>query len=184
MAYVKANSAGKTLKQFLDHVADLRTFSERAKLSTEALHMTSIHRSKGLEWPCVIMIGLSQGGFPLKPKKKLDEERMARHIEDERRLFYVGMTRARKMLWLMCPTDALLFQWHRAGKSGFPPELRDDGANASQFVYESNLFLSKTLPVFLKKQITLNAGNPEVYNAYLEALGREERVGKLSSNSA
>ena len=65
-AYVLTNGKGKSLKQFLDHIADLRSFSERAKESTEAIHMTSIHRSKGLEWSCVVMIGLSQGGFPLK----------------------------------------------------------------------------------------------------------------------
>lgn len=184
MAYVEANSEGRTLKQFLDHINDLRTFSERAKASTEALHMTSIHRSKGLEWPCVIMIGLSQGGFPLKPKKKLDEDSMAIHIEDERRLFYVAMTRAKKMLYMLSPPDALLHQWLRAGKSGHPTDLRTDGSSASQFLFETNLYLAKTLPVFLQKKMALNAGNPEVYNAYLEALGRSDRVGKLETNSA
>jgi len=184
MAYVEANSQGRTLKQFLDHISDLRTFSDRAKASTEALHMTSVHRSKGLEWPCVIMIGLSQGGFPLKPKQKLDDDRMAQHLEDERRLFYVAMTRAKKMLYMLSPADALLHQWLRAGKSGHPSDLRDDGSSASQFLFETNLYLAKTMPVFLQKKLTLNAGNPEVYNAYLESLGRSERVGKLETNGA
>lgn len=184
LSYVKANSQGRSLAQFLDHIRDLKTFSEKAKVSTEALHMTSIHRSKGLEWPCVIMIGLSQGAFPLKPKKKLDDFRLALHLEDERRLFYVAMTRARKMLYMLCPPDALLHQWHRAGKSGFPPDLRSDGLSASQFLYECNLYLAKTMPVFLKRNMSLNAGSPEVYNAYLEMLGHPGRVGKLELNSA
>lgn len=183
MAYVEANSKGKTLKQFLDHINDLRSFSERAKESTEAIHMTSIHRSKGLEWPCVVMIGLSQGGFPLKPKKVLEEDRMATHLEDERRLFYVGMTRARKMLYLLCPEDALLHQWLRAGKSGHPEGMANDGSWASQFLYESNLYLAKTMPTMLKRPLVLSAGNPGVYNAYLEALGNTSRVNAIDSEA-
>lgn len=181
MAYVEANAKGKTLKHFLDHIGDLRSFSDRAKESTEAIHMTSIHRSKGLEWPCVVMIGLSQGGFPLKPKKVLEEYRMATHLEDERRLFYVGMTRARKTLHMLCPEDALLHQWLRGGKSGHPKGMPNDGSWASQFLYESNLYLAKTMPTMLKRPLVLSAGNPGVYNAYLEALGNNTRVNKLDS---
>lgn len=184
LAYAEVNAKDKSLSQFLDHINDLRSFSEKAKESTEALHMTSVHRSKGLEWPCVIMIGLSQGGFPLKPKKVLDVDRMAVHLEDERRLFYVGMTRARKMLYLLTPEDALLHQWLRAGKSGSPNDLATDGTSASQFLFESNLYLSKTMPAMLQRPLNLNAGNPEVYNAYLESLGNMQRVGKLQSQSA
>ncbi|MBA1280422.1 UvrD-helicase domain-containing protein [Stutzerimonas stutzeri] len=183
LAYVEANAKGKTLKHFLDHVNDLRSFSERAKESTEAIHMTSIHRSKGLEWPCVVMIGLSQGGFPLKPKKVMDVDRMAIHFEDERRLFYVGMTRARKMLYLLSPEDALLHQWLRAGKSGSPSGMPMDGVSASQFLYESNLYLAKTMPAMVKRPLTLSAGDPEVYNSYLQALGKDARVGKIESGS-
>ncbi|MBF6615469.1 MAG: ATP-dependent helicase [Candidimonas sp.] len=179
-AYVLTNGKGKSLKQFLDHIADLRSFSERAKESTEAIHMTSIHRSKGLEWSCVVMIGLSQGGFPLKPKKALEFDRMAVHLEDERRLFYVGMTRARKMLYLLAPEDALLHQWLRAGKSG-SPELPMDGTSASQFLYESNLYLAKTMPEMIKRPLALKAGNPEVYNAYLASLGNNARIEKIET---
>jgi DNA helicase-2/ATP-dependent DNA helicase PcrA len=183
MAYVEANSKDKTLRQFLDHINDLRSFSDRAKLSTEAIHITSIHRSKGLEWLCVVMIGLSQGGFPLKPKKALDEDRMALHMEDERRLFYVGMTRARKILYLLAPEDALLHQWLRAGKGGAPLGLPMDGTSASQFLYESNLYLAKTMPTMLKRPLILSAGDPGVYNDYLDMIDFVgPRVSKLDGN--
>lgn len=177
--YVNTNSIGRTVAEFLRHLDDLRSFSDKAKESTEALHMTSIHRSKGLEYPLVIMIGLSQGRFPLKPKQKLEGDRAIEHLEDERRLFFVGMTRAREKLIMMCPADAMLQQWLRAGRSGSPKQLADDGSDASQFLYESNLYLARTMPTMLERGLTLKAGNPEVYNRYLELLGRPERVGKL-----
>ncbi len=168
-----------TIKEFLKHIDDLRSFSNRAKQSTDAIHMTSIHRSKGLEWPCVIMPGLTQGSFPHKPRRKMVIETLAIHLEDERRLFYVGMTRAREQLWLMCPPDAKLHQWLRAGNAGSPLDLID-GESASQFLYESNLYLSKAMPHMLQKNYGLKAGGPEMFNKYLDAVGiTDRRVTKI-----
>jgi DNA helicase-2/ATP-dependent DNA helicase PcrA len=179
-AYVGANTQQRGLKEFVKHVEDLKSVSERAKTATDAIHITSIHRSKGLEWPCVIMVGLSQGSFPLAPKRKLEGEKAERHLEDERRLFYVGMTRAKNELWLVAPPDAQLIQWMRAGKSG-SPQLENSPANASQFLYEANISLSRTMPTMLKRNLNLSVGDPEVYNAYLEACGIQYRLGKLSA---
>lgn len=179
--YTKTHSNGGNLHDYLDHLANLRSFSERAKKSTQAIHMTSIHRSKGLEWPCVIMANLSQGAFPLKPKKHIaeDADRLIEHYEDERRLFYVGMTRARKVLHLIAPADADLHTWLRAGRTGFPSSLRMDGSSASQFLYESNLYLAKIMPLAMKKKIDLKAVSPEVFNQYLDEIGAGYAVEKI-----
>ncbi|CAM5410547.1 ATP-dependent DNA helicase Rep OS=Stutzerimonas stutzeri OX=316 GN=rep PE=3 SV=1 [Stutzerimonas stutzeri] len=177
--YVRANAQDKTLKQFLNHIDDLKTFSERAKVSTQAIHMTSVHRSKGLEWPCVIMIGLAQGSFPLKPKKKLKDDKLDRHLEDERRLFYVGMTRAQRALYLLSPPDDDLHNWLTAGCTGSPAVLAENGQCASQFLYESNLYLAMRMPYIISRNLALKAGSPEVANAYLEALGHPARVEKI-----
>ena len=56
--------------------------------------LATIHSVKGLEYDNVFMIGLQEGVFPLK---KCDDEEL---LEEERRLFYVGMTRCRKKLFL------------------------------------------------------------------------------------
>jgi DNA helicase-2/ATP-dependent DNA helicase PcrA len=84
-----------------------------------AVQITTIHSAKGLQWPIVFLPGLEDGKFPsnkigqagtteapsrLIPKKVLS--RYAGTEADERRLFYVGMTRARDLLVVSCPERA------------------------------------------------------------------------------
>ena len=61
------------------------------------LRLTTIHQAKGLEFPVVFVIGLADGTFPLK--RTIDEGDM----EEERRLFYVAVTRAKEELYLTYP---------------------------------------------------------------------------------
>jgi DNA helicase-2/ATP-dependent DNA helicase PcrA len=88
--------------------------------------ITSIHRSKGLEWPCVILPELAEGVFPASDSD----------IEDERRLFYVGATRAREQLVLACPFDRDFVAWTRNEQDGHPA---GGSMRASRFLYEANL---------------------------------------------
>lgn len=180
LSYIRSQQE-QGLPAVVRHLDDLRSFSERAKEATDAIHMTSIHRSKGLEWPCVIMLSLWQGAFPLKPRQHLEGEKADSHLEDERRLFYVGMTRAKRFLHLLSPEDPNLHQWLRAGKTGSPPLDSDrENRRASQFLYESNLYLAKTMPMMLKRPLDLKAADPEIYNEYLNLVGCKRAVKKLS----
>ena len=75
-----------------------------------AVNIMTVHQAKGLQWPCVFMPALQRNRFPAKapggrtlwhllPKEAVDnQERYASSEEDERRLFYVGITRAEKYL--------------------------------------------------------------------------------------
>lgn len=63
----------------------------------DAIRLTTIHQSKGLEFPVVFVIGLAEGLFPIK--RAVDEGQ----IDEERRLFYVAVTRAMKELYLSYP---------------------------------------------------------------------------------
>ena len=64
----------------------------------EQLVLSTIHQSKGLEWDVVMIIGLCEGQFP-HPKAMKDDPEM----EEERRLFYVAVTRAKKQLYMLHP---------------------------------------------------------------------------------
>lgn len=64
------------------------------------VHLTSIHKSKGLEWPVVIIPGLNAHYYPYSPEGEFTTPASE---ESERRLLYVAMTRARHQLHLMAP---------------------------------------------------------------------------------
>ena len=83
----------ETLDQFLDHaalIADADDYDERAQIT-----LMSLHAAKGLEFPLVFLSGLEEGLFPHSRTMLVPED-----IEEERRLCYVGMTRAMDRLIL------------------------------------------------------------------------------------
>jgi len=91
--YVHADSA-PTLEGFLDGVALLADIDELKDEGPRVTLMT-LHSAKGLEFPAVFMTGMEEGVFPHARSISDDEQ-----IEEERRLCYVGLTRARERLYL------------------------------------------------------------------------------------
>ncbi|MDR2419831.1 MAG: UvrD-helicase domain-containing protein [Puniceicoccales bacterium] len=83
---------------FLLQVSLLQSEETETDEDKETLSLTTIHQAKGLEFPVVFIISLSDGLFPLK--RALEEEAS---IQEERRLFYVAVTRAKDELYLCCP---------------------------------------------------------------------------------
>ncbi len=80
------------LLDFLDHIQLDRNL-ETNDGGTDSVTLITVHNTKGLEFPRVILTGLEYGVFPRQDKK--DED-----LEEERRLFYVGVTRAQNQLLL------------------------------------------------------------------------------------
>jgi DNA helicase II / ATP-dependent DNA helicase PcrA len=90
-AAMDSKDRGETLDQFLDHaalVSDADAYDERAQIT-----LMTLHAAKGLEFPLVFLCGLEEGLFP-HARTFLNPD----DIEEERRLCYVGMTRAMDQL--------------------------------------------------------------------------------------
>jgi len=82
------------LDHFLQH-ASLITDVDRQNPNADAITMMTLHNAKGLEFPAVFITGLEDGLFPLRRAQDTPDE-----MEEERRLFYVGITRAMRTLYL------------------------------------------------------------------------------------
>ncbi len=67
-------------------------------LPDEKIVLSTVHQAKGLEWGCVFVVWLCEGGFPLAQSINRPED-----VEEERRLFYVACTRAKDFLFLSYP---------------------------------------------------------------------------------
>ena len=85
---------GNSLSDFLDYQKLLTNFDEIDD-KTEQITLMTLHAAKGTEFPVVFIIGMEEGSFPMWKSGITQED-----IEEERRLFYVGMTRAEDQLYL------------------------------------------------------------------------------------
>ncbi len=103
------------LAEFLDQVAlitDMEqqtTAAGRAKTSPNSVTLMTLHNAKGLEFPVVIMAGMEEGLFPHARSAESEDE-----LEEERRLCYVGMTRARERLILTHASERRLYGYPQA----------------------------------------------------------------------
>ncbi len=160
----EAEERGETLAEFLDHaalVSDTDEYDERARVT-----LMTLHSAKGLEFSTVFLAGLEEGIFP--HKLSLEDEA---EIEEERRLCYVGMTRAK---------DHLVLTWARRRRSfareGF------EGTQPSRFLSE--------IPPDLLAPLDVTAPVVKIRTTWdnaLNSVGRVERVlknRKMTSTAA
>src|SRR5581483_1974427 len=93
----------KNAHEFLDQLALVSSLESETELGTreqddEMVNLSSVHQAKGLEWRIVFVIWMCDGMFPSSRSLDSDET-----IEEERRLFYVAVTRARDELYITYP---------------------------------------------------------------------------------
>ncbi|SCE91421.1 ATP-dependent DNA helicase, Rep family [Micromonospora chokoriensis] len=81
-----------TLFDFTEELA--RRAAQQHVPTVDGVTLASLHSAKGLEWDAVFLIGLAEGTLPTTYAKTVEQ------VEEERRLLYVGITRAREWLWL------------------------------------------------------------------------------------
>jgi DNA helicase-2/ATP-dependent DNA helicase PcrA len=108
------------VREFVNHLDALIDAGEdpavvEADTETPAVHVLTVHKAKGLEFPVVFLVNLVQDKFPLRGRREALEvpAELVKyplpggdfHLREERRLFYVGMTRARRELYLTSARD-------------------------------------------------------------------------------
>ncbi|MUG47214.1 DNA helicase PcrA [Paenibacillus woosongensis] len=124
------NNEDKTLVAFLTDLAlisDIDTMNdEEEDQPGDAVILMTMHSAKGLEFPVVFIIGMEEGVFPHSRAFQDNEE-----LEEERRLAYVGITRAEERLFLTCAQMRTLFGRTTANAPSrfleeIPEELKED----------------------------------------------------------
>lgn len=95
---LKIASASEMLT-YLEHMQNRQS----AEPVTDAVTLTTVHRSKGLEWPVVFLPNLAEGHMPCLNGREAEP---GRALESERRLLYVALTRAQKQLFITLPDTA------------------------------------------------------------------------------
>lgn len=164
-------AAGQNLSvsELLDKISDFR--STAYVQNDDALLITSIHRAKGLEWPLVFLPGLEEGSFPFYRERDggVDD------LEDERRLFYVAMTRASEQVICVHPPDAGLKHCILKCCSKAP----GNNIRASRFLYELNPGLSSSLGDMIYRDAsdsTITADDTVIAKQYLQHVGATVQI--------
>ena len=116
MGLAEATPAGTALRPFVDELFERSAAQHEPTMA--AVTLATLHSAKGLEWDTVYLIGLSEGLVPITYAKGFDA------IDEERRLLYVGVTRARLLLHLSWSAAGLGRQADRQ-PSRFLEELRN-----------------------------------------------------------
>lgn len=113
-----------SVPMFLQRLSDLNEMFENPPAGEfgKTVTLSTLHSSKGLEYDCVLMIDLIDEDFPGMHSIELMQKGYSDMLEEERRLFYVGMTRAREHLYLISPMTR---NNQRISESMFIDELMD-----------------------------------------------------------
>ncbi len=103
VAGVTTQSEIRSMLEIAQNVALLSTISEREQ-DQNVVTLSTLHASKGLEWPHVMLVGVTEGMLPFRVEDaEGDSEGLLQRIQEERRLMYVGITRAQRSLAVSWP---------------------------------------------------------------------------------
>lgn len=155
---------GGTLLDFLNEIA-LYTDIDQYDRNSDSVVMMTMHSAKGLEFQTVFIVGAEEGIFPGVRSIGEPEE-----MEEERRLCYVAMTRAKKKLYFTCARQRMIFGKTTAGKT-------------SRFVEEvSGDYIDKPAPVFSHVGVSFDdCGSNDRYEGAYRTKARVSHGGSKES---
>lgn len=138
--------------------------------------LATFHAAKGLEYDTVIITGLNDAEFPssspqeVTSRSEVEDIPSEDSLEEERRLFYVGITRAKQRLHLLVPHDDRLAQWLDKGWNTTPKQ----NPIASRFVYELGLTDCKRIShaIYAVTADEINSFTNKLSRQYLDELRR------------
>jgi DNA helicase-2/ATP-dependent DNA helicase PcrA len=133
ISYYEKGKEKPSLSAFLQEIS-LITDTDKFDEDKPAITLMTVHASKGLEFPCVFIVGLEENLFPIGARDNFDVD-----IEEERRLFYVAITRAEERLYFShCRSRFKFGEETRQARSRFLDEVdagvvqTETGATISQ----------------------------------------------------
>jgi DNA helicase-2/ATP-dependent DNA helicase PcrA len=183
---------GGTLTEFLESVS-LASAVDRWRDEAGAVALMTMHAAKGLEFPAVFVVGLEQG---ILPHARAFED--SGELEEERRLLFVGITRAKRWLWLSrarvrefrgtrkvtvpsqflseLPEDPI--EWlDRTGLSGFAPPPPPRRVPAAATSWPGRLITAADLTS--SPRSTADATRPDAFRAGMQVVHPEYGLGML-----
>ncbi|CEO11998.1 DNA helicase [[Clostridium] sordellii] len=98
----------KTINEYLEHIEKVKgeIVESRNNKNSEGVIFTTMHSAKGLEFPYVYIIGANEGTIPHEKSYDIEDDKKRKEaIEEERRLLYVGITRAQDELYISSPKN-------------------------------------------------------------------------------
>ena len=131
----EAKLGENNFEEFLANIA-LLSDVDKTEDSTEVVTLMTVHSSKGLEFPVVFMVGMEDGLFPISRALESDTE-----IEEERRLCYVALTRAEKLLFITSAKIRTIYgNVNYTLPSRFIKEMGDAIENSNDIASKEKLF--------------------------------------------
>jgi len=124
------------LEKLLADVMLSEAFADSHENDRRTVVLTTIHQAKGLEWPVVFIIGLRDGYFP--NNRNLEK---ANELEEERRLFYVAVTRAKDELNMLYPIRSFSYKF---GEVYSNPSMFIKEVDASRYLTKEGSWGGKT----------------------------------------
>jgi len=148
-SFDSGRNALEDLEDFLQEVA-LVTDVDQWKRDDQAITLMTLHAAKGLEFPIVFLTGLEEGLFPLRNSSDSIEE-----LEEERRLFYVGSTRAKDQLFLTYARNRRRWgqeiPWQKPSR--FISEIPKELLQIEEDEFQPSLFSNTFRPSFTRERV-------------------------------